>query len=654
MTTHALLAFNLDETAGTVRNIARLRSVVDEIVVIDSSSPRGYRELLAAVQPYGARVHRVLPLGHVDPLRPFGVHLVASDYVLLLDADEEASAPLATDLRGLTAHDAYVVPRLEEGLGAYTFHLRVFRRDAVRYEGRSYDFPAVRGSVGHLGRDHAILHHARFDTYFTDKARARRYFTVENYERPFTARYLAEALAVRLGSRRVQLPLSPRDPYRPLSPAGIRAAIEIEFVRDLLLGRGLRASRFNRRYSLAKDAFFRSLPGPERDRVTAIAHDIQGAGGLFPYLGLADPAYVERLTSRFAWDRPGLDVYEALLRQRHERGVPADRLDAALTNTRSTQDGRVAVESRVSIVIPTHDRPERLRALLSSLEAVADTRVESIVVVDDSATPSRPEEEFRDLPIKHLVVERRLFISRAKNLGWRATRSPFVFFIDDDNVVTRDTFEAPLALLAATPDVGAVVPAVLYRRRPDLVWVYATPLAPGRWGHTLVGRNHPRDPRLEGRLYDTDALPNASLVRRSALEAIGGFDERLEVNSSADAALRLKAKGWRVVADSAAFIQHDVEPPGRAGYWARHGAADPDRVYREVRDWFVLMRSLHASERLFPFRATWHALGFLLPNGMAYLVRDGPRGRLAFRQLVRGYLMGLRVAGGGGPGSSIR
>ena len=298
---------------------------------------------------------------------------------------------------------------------------------------------------------------------------------------------------------------------------------------------------------------------------------------------------------------------------------------------------------RLSIIIPTHDRPERLRALLASIQETASPWVESVIVVDDSAVSAHPAGAFPRLAIEEVVVSRRAFISRAKNLGWRRARSPFVFFIDDDNVVTRETLERPLRVMASSPRVAAVVPSVLYKQRPELVWVYATPLAPGRWSHTLVGRNRPRDPDLEGRLLDTDALPNAALVRREALEAIGGFRETLEVNSSADAALRLKAKGWRVVADSGAFIFHDVEPPGHPGYWARHGAADPDRVFHEVCDWFVLMRSLHPTERLFPIRATWHALGFLLPNGLVYLVRGGPRGRLAFLELVRGYLRGLRV-----------
>ncbi len=646
MTTFGLLMFNLDETPGIVRNAACMRSLVDEIVVIDNSSPESHRALVSAVEPYGAKVYRALPLGYADALRAFGVSQVSADYVLQLDADEELSPRLAEDLRRLTDHDAYVVPRYEIGLRSYTYHMRLFRRAAARFAGRSYDFPEVHGTVGYLPREWSILHHARFDTYFSDKSRARRYFTVESYERPFTPGYLAEAFSLRIGSRSVRLPFLPTDPDRPLSPAAIQAAVEVEFFRDLLMGRGSRAARFNRRYAQGKAAFIRGLSPSDRARISAIAREMRAAGGLYPYLNLSDPAYVGRLTSSFAWDRAGIEVYEELLRYRHERGVPADRVSPPPSRAEDLRPAGGSGRLGMSIVIPTHDRPDRLRALLGSIRAAASPVVESIIIVDDSVSPSDPVGEFPDLPVTHLTLVPRAFISRAKNLGWRAAQSPFVFFIDDDNVVTRDTLEKPLAVMAGSAEIGALVPSVLYKERPDLVWVYATPLAPGRWGHTLLGRNRPRDPALEGRLYDTDALPNAAFVRREALEEIGGFSEALEVNSSADAALRLKAKGWRVLAYSGAFIHHDVEPPGRAGYWARHGAADPDRVFHEVRDWFVVMRTLHATESLFPLRATWHALGFMLPNGMVYLVRGGPRGRRAFRQLVRGYLNGLRVSAG--------
>jgi glycosyltransferase involved in cell wall biosynthesis len=296
-----------------------------------------------------------------------------------------------------------------------------------------------------------------------------------------------------------------------------------------------------------------------------------------------------------------------------------------------------------SIVIPTHNRAEKLFRLLQSIEVHMTTELSEVVVVDDSDRPPDLAARFPALPIRHIVLESRVFISQAKNIGWREASGRHVFFIDDDNVVTPSTFGVPLDLIASTPTMGAVVPAVLYKDRPDIVWVYATPLAQGRWGHALIGRNLERNASLENRIFDTDALPNAALVRRRALVDINGFSERLVVNSSADAAMRLKQRGWTVCSHTGAFILHDVEPPGRVGYWAQHGAADPGRVYHEIRDWFSLMNSLHGNEGFFLIRATAHAIGFMVPNGLAFLLRGGSQGRQSLKQLIRGYLSSLRV-----------
>ncbi len=269
--------------------------------------------------------------------------------------------------------------------------------------------------------------------------------------------------------------------------------------------------------------------------------------------------------------------------------------------------------------------------------------VEEIIVVDDSDQPRNLADMFPDLPVRHIILDRRVFISRAKNIGWRQVSSPLVFFIDDDNIVVPDTFGAPLSLIASSPTIGAVVPAVLYKDKPDLVWVYATPFSRSKWGHALIGRNQVRNRSLENRVLDTDALPNAALLRRRALIDIDGFSERLAVNSSADAAMRLKKKGWGVCAHTGAFILHDVEPPGRVGYWANHGVTDPPRVYHEIRDWFSLMNSLHQSEAFFRIRATLHAAGFVLPNVLSFLLRGGPSGRESVRQLAMGYLSSIKV-----------
>ena len=292
-------------------------------------------------------------------------------------------------------------------------------------------------------------------------------------------------------------------------------------------------------------------------------------------------------------------------------------------------------------MIPTHNRYEKLRALLASIQHWKTREVTSVVVVDDSDEPADLTKDFDSINLKQIFLGRRTFTSRAKNIGWRNLTAEYVYFIDDDNVVSEESIAPVFGIISKSQTIGAIMPAVLYKSRPDLVWVYATPLASSRGlKHQLVGRNEVRNPILENRLLNTDALPNASIVRRIALESVDGFDETLVVNSSMDLALRLKALGWRVFSYTGGFVYHDVDPPGRLGWWAIHGAIDPERVRYEIRDWFILASRFRRKEKFFRVRVIV-ASRFVVPNLLAYFVRGRERSKL-MRSLITGYLEGLR------------
>jgi GT2 family glycosyltransferase len=297
-------------------------------------------------------------------------------------------------------------------------------------------------------------------------------------------------------------------------------------------------------------------------------------------------------------------------------------------------------ELDVTVLTVTRSRPERLGRLLGSLAPFVPEFIHRIVVVDDSPAPADLLAEHPELPIRHLTSTERLFISRAKNRGLRETTDPLVYFIDDDNIVERSTFAGPLARMREDPGTTAIMPSVLYHRRPDLVWVYATPFAPNRWTFDLVGRNAPRNPRTEGQLLPTDALPNASIVRRSALEEVGGLDESLSVNSSADLCQRLQRAGGRTVADTGSFIHHDVDPPGTGGFWAQH-SVDPDRLEREVADWFVFHRRLRPRVAGLRVRSLWHAASFLIATELAFALRADARLMPLSMKLAQGVARGL-------------
>lgn len=100
----------------------------------------------------------------------------------------------------------------------------------------------------------------------------------------------------------------------------------------------------------------------------------------------------------------------------------------------------------LSIVIPTRNRPERLRACLDTLRPQLGPHDEVVVV--DSASSSPSTQQVATEAGARVVVAPRPGASYARNLGWQAASQPHVAFIDDDVTVLDGWAEAMASALA--------------------------------------------------------------------------------------------------------------------------------------------------------------------------------------------------------------
>lgn len=204
----------------------------------------------------------------------------------------------------------------------------------------------------------------------------------------------------------------------------------------------------------------------------------------------------------------------------------------------------------VSVVMPTYRRPDLLarclRALVSQTLPGPDYE---IVVADDGpdddtrATVARLAAQARATHGPAVRYEPRApdgakGPAAARNRGWRAARGAIVAFTDDDTVPWPDWLERGAA---AFGDGAAAA-----------------------WGHVsmplpAVPTDYERDAKgLEGAEFVTANC----FVRRDALAAVGGFDERFRMAWLEDSDLHfsLLERGLRVVAAPAAVVLHPVRP----------------------------------------------------------------------------------------------
>lgn len=222
--------------------------------------------------------------------------------------------------------------------------------------------------------------------------------------------------------------------------------------------------------------------------------------------------------------------------------------------------------SRVSAVVVSYnssaDLPDCLRSLRS--EGVDD------VVVVDNASADGSLDVVRQVDPDARLVETgaNLGFGTAANRGVALSTGDYVLVLNPDTVVEPGTVKALSEALDRDPGLAAVGPRLenvdgtLYpsvRRFPDLMVAF---------GHAFLGLVWPRNPATRRyRMLDWDhdrASANVDwvsgacvLVRRSAFDMVGGFDEAYFMYvEDVDLCWRLGQAGWRIGYEPAGRVVH--------------------------------------------------------------------------------------------------
>jgi HAD superfamily hydrolase (TIGR01662 family) len=260
-------------------------------------------------------------------------------------------------------------------------------------------------------------------------------------------------------------------------------------------------------------------------------------------------------------------------------------------------------DTTYSIVIPSIGRAS-LTTLLTQLALGEGPGPDSVVVIDD-----RPFGPRTAAPLELGPAPWPLQVIRtggrgpaaARNAGWRAVRTPWVAFLDDDVEVGANWMTdlnedlSEVATQVGGIEARIVVPLPAGRRPTD-------------WERNTAG------------LQDAAWITADMAYRRSALQAVHGFDERFPraFREDADLALRVQAAGWRLVRGNRTTV-HPVRPTDDwVSVRVQAGAADD-----------VLMRNLHGRrwrERAQagpPGRFRWHlvAVGSFAASVVSALAR---------------------------------
>ena len=206
---------------------------------------------------------------------------------------------------------------------------------------------------------------------------------------------------------------------------------------------------------------------------------------------------------------------------------------------------RAPARPLVSVVVPTYNYGRFIGETLDSLRAQTYAGWECLVV-DDGSTDDTEEVVARAAAADPRVRYLRQPNQRqavAKNTGLAEARGRYVQFLDADDLLEPRKLERQVEFLEATPAADIVYGGARYFHTER----------PGERLYGMFGEEAPWMPELSG-AGRTVLLPlirmnimaiNAALVRREAVDDVGGFDPLLPPVEDWDFWLRCALKGKR-------------------------------------------------------------------------------------------------------------
>ena len=203
---------------------------------------------------------------------------------------------------------------------------------------------------------------------------------------------------------------------------------------------------------------------------------------------------------------------------------------------------RIHTDMRLTVVIPSHNRPRMLRRAVASVLAQRDVCVE-VIVVDDGSDPPLEAEGWPDT-VRIARLDPGRGVSRARNHGIERAETTWVAFLDDDDVWSPE--HARRVLEAGEAGGSGMACAATWN------------VARGAGRATL--RDAPRSADLFGALLGENAIgtPSCVIARRDLLLELGGFDPAFSVLADWDLWLRIarRAPVARSQTPTVAYVSH--------------------------------------------------------------------------------------------------
>lgn len=218
----------------------------------------------------------------------------------------------------------------------------------------------------------------------------------------------------------------------------------------------------------------------------------------------------------------------------------------------------------VSVVIPTFNRLNELSALLYSLSHVNRFKNIEVIIVDNNSQGINYQlllnrYSAEGLPVSLYVNSVAGSLARSRNIGLSKSKGNYIFFIDDDNIVTENTIKELVNVMESNPRIGIVSPVAFYDSNREVVLD-----AGARRGYinsfTVNMFLNEHKTSLPDGIIEISEVSNAFMVRREVFEKAGIFDElNFPIDlDEADLCIRAKKAHFNIYSVPKAGVFHKV------------------------------------------------------------------------------------------------
>jgi len=216
----------------------------------------------------------------------------------------------------------------------------------------------------------------------------------------------------------------------------------------------------------------------------------------------------------------------------------------------------ISIESHlmVGIVVIGRNEGERLRSCLASI-----SQDQSVIVYVDSGSTDNSITIAQEYGVRIIDLDMSIPFSaaRARNAGVEVLNGiddsiKFVQFIDGDCELISGWLAKAVNELVDNPKVGIVAGHINEKHPLDSIY---NRLAELEWNFHGIG--------------EVDAVGGIFMIRRSAFDAVGGFNSTVKAGEEPELCQRLREQHWKILRLNLSMASHDLGMTKFSQWWTR-------------------------------------------------------------------------------------